>query len=108
MFYIPARVRVQTDSATVVRQILLEIEKYGVSEFASETLLAHRIARHLQLRVESHLRAPSIQQKGVDLADFLQTLRRHLPENNLILNESISNYPAVWNNIAPTSPGCKS
>ncbi|GHJ90159.1 hypothetical protein NliqN6_6561 [Naganishia liquefaciens] len=105
MFYIPAELRVQADSATAVQQIQREITRCGIASFASSELLVERLARHLQLRAEMRLRAPSIRSKGIDLAIFLQTLRRHLPENNLVLNESISNYPAVWDGIAPTRPG---
>ena len=107
MFYIPAVGRIQADSATVIEQILREISQWDTASYPSSVLLEQRHARHVQLREEMKIQAPSIQQKSIDLAVFLKTLRLHLPENNLVLNESISNYPTVWNNIAPSQPGCR-
>lgn len=108
MFYIPAQVRVQADSATVVKQILGEIEREGIERFASEDSLATRIHQHNTVRGIMKPQTAPIQQKAINLADFLQTFRRHLPENNLVLNESISNYPTVWEHIAPSRPGSQS
>jgi acetolactate synthase-1/2/3 large subunit len=108
MFYIPAQVRVQADSATVVKQILGQIEQAGIERFASTEALAMRIDFHNAARRGTEPRKPLTQQKAISLADFLQIFRRHLPENNLVLNESISNYPTVWEHIAPSQPGCQS
>ncbi len=38
---------------------------------------------------------------------IIQSLRKHAPKKHLLLNESIFDYPLVWDNFRPTEPGCE-
>lgn len=112
LFYLPAQVRVQADSSTVLKQILRGIEQHGAEHFTSSEILQHRMSQHKELLdtlAERELDSTSASghADSLDLPEVLKALRQHLPENNLVLNESISNYPAVWKYIAPTNAGCR-
>jgi thiamine pyrophosphate-dependent acetolactate synthase large subunit-like protein len=112
MFYLPAQVRVQADSATVLKQILRRIEQHGAERFTDIDVLQQRMAQHRELldkvaQRDSQSISRSSPANTIDLHQVLTALRQRLPENNLVLNESISNYPAVWMNLAPTRPGCE-
>lgn len=57
---------------------------------------------------DSSKSSPSPPPPGVPPAIFrlLSTLSSHLPQNTLVLNEGISNYPFIWDFLAPSrSPG---
>ncbi|KAJ9115965.1 hypothetical protein QFC22_005108 [Naganishia vaughanmartiniae] len=112
MFYLPAQVRVQADVATVLKQMLRGVERHGNESFTDIEVLHRRITQHRMLLdkvaqrdLQAASRLGSVD--DIDLSQFLTALRQCLPENNLVLNESISNYPAVWKYIAPTRPGCE-
>lgn len=112
MFYLPAQVRVQADSATVLKQILRRIEQHGAEQFTDIDVSQQRMVQHRELldkvaQRDSQTISRSSPANTMDLHQVLTALRQRLPENNLVLNESISNYPAVWMNLAPTRPGCE-
>jgi hypothetical protein len=101
LFYIPATIRAQVDSATALQQISEAIE----GSFDVKAIAARRE------RIMPDVHPPLIKEKDSELpmvTTIIRSLRSHTPDKHLILNESISNYPLVWQEFKPTVPGCES
>ncbi len=115
LFYIPAQIRANADAKVALEQIL-EAVQAEEGEFNRQEIERRREEMSIhRLKEDGTLRQPNggAVQNGIThsvlplVPHIIQSLRKHAPKKHLLLNESISNYPLVWDNFRPTEPGCE-
>jgi acetolactate synthase-1/2/3 large subunit len=104
LWYISALGRWRTDNAVALRQINVAIE----SELAS---IKSQVSKRITALKEKQQQRNSRLVKLESISDTVNTpyvmsfVRKLLPKGSVIMNESISNYVAVWEHIQPQYPG---
>jgi acetolactate synthase-1/2/3 large subunit len=104
LWYLEARGSFRADAAVALGQLA---EALAASPPAAEQVRersAHYAARHGERAAE--LARQAAVPAGIVTAEYVAAcLRRQLPADAIVLNEGITNYPAVADHMAPTMPG---
>jgi acetolactate synthase-1/2/3 large subunit len=104
LWYINARGTFQADATVALRQLNAYLDGLPLDTAAIEERRRHYADHHRRRQAE--LDRDGQPKDGVISAEFVSaTVRRHLGDDAIVLNEGITNYPAVANHIAPTRPG---
>jgi acetolactate synthase-1/2/3 large subunit len=104
LWYINARGSFQADAATALAQMNDHLDGLALDSERIEERRRHYATLHRRRREE--LARAEQPRDGVITAEYVAaTVRRHLDDHAIVLNEGITNYPAICNHIAPTRPG---
>jgi acetolactate synthase-1/2/3 large subunit len=104
LWYINARGSFQADAATALAQMNDHLDGLALDSERIEERRRHYATLHRRRRKE--LARAEQPRDGVITAEYVAaTVRRHLDDHAIVLNEGITNYPAICNHIAPTRPG---
>jgi acetolactate synthase-1/2/3 large subunit len=106
-FAYPAELRARADAELALEQIFDVVHSRAAS--LDQSLIGTRRTA-LETKKKAHLK--DLKALEVSAPNDIMTaplivssLRTKAPENTLILNEAISNYPIVWEHFAPKLPG---
>ncbi len=104
LWSIKARRCYRADAATAFAQLNARLDKVEIDEVAAERRRRHYAARHDQRRTElARLEAAS---GDVITPEFLTAcVRRQVGPETIVLNEGITNYPAICDHMARERPG---
>lgn len=104
----PALVRAQADAATALEQLIDYIHA-NPSLLSTSNVSARRAALEATKKeYDAGLEALEVAAEGDILTAplIVASLRKNSdPRKTLVCNEAISNYPHVWNHMAPSVPG---
>jgi acetolactate synthase-1/2/3 large subunit len=104
LWYIEARRSFRADATTALRQlnayIAASVPDAGAVRQRTEHYAARHTARAAALSKEAEPTG------GVITAEYLTArVRRQITADTIVLNEGVTNYPAICDHIAPTVPG---
>lgn len=103
LWYIRAHASYQADGATALAQLNAYADTLGEIEGLEERT-AHYAAAH-QRRAE-RIAAAEVKPEGKITSEYLVAcVRKAISPDAIVLNEGITNYPAICDHIAPTRPG---
>jgi acetolactate synthase-1/2/3 large subunit len=104
LWYIGAERSFRADAATALRQLNEALAARPLDGSMVAARSAHYAARSKARREQ--LAALEAADSGVITPEFLTAVvRRHVDDDTIVLNEGITNYPAVANHMAMTRPG---
>lgn len=107
MFHIDAVLRCKADAETALLQIVQALPR--VTELHNErfSLRGTQLAEHYERRLGKLDNAESTypEDGSFTVQNLLGVVRRLTPEKTLVLNESITNFPLVWDHLCPQFPG---
>jgi acetolactate synthase-1/2/3 large subunit len=104
LWYINARGSFQADATAALGQLNARLDGIALDGEKIEERRRHYADRHRRRAAE--LARLEQGKDGIITAEFVSaTVRRHLGDDAIVLNEGITNYPAIANHIAPTRPG---
>lgn len=104
LWYIRARGSFQADAATALRQLNAHLDGLRIDEEAVERRRRHYAAEHAKRTAE--LTRREAEPKDVITPEYLTAcVRRQIGADAIVLNEGITNYPAISDHIAKSSPG---
>ena len=103
LWYIEARRSFQADATLALRQLADAVAANPPAAAVVRERTAHCAARHAE---HAAALAKQAEPTGVITVEYLSAaVRKQLPPGAIVLNESITNYSAVADHIAPTVPG---
>jgi acetolactate synthase-1/2/3 large subunit len=104
LWYIGAERSFRADAATALRQLNEALAARPLDGSMVAARSAHHAARSKARR--ERLAALEAADSGVITPEFLTAVvRRHVDDDTIVLNEGITNYPAVANHMAMMRPG---
>ena len=105
LWHIDARRSFQADAATALRQ-LNALSPRRIRPRAAEWQKGRSLSRAAPARAPPHWRSKRRPAGPVITPEYLTAVvRRHIGRDAIVLNEGITNYPAICDHIAPTRPG---
>ena len=103
LWYIEARRSFRADATLALKQLADAVAADPPPAEAVRERTAHYAARHAERAASL---AAQAEPAGVITPEYLTAVvKKHLPANAIVLNEGITNYPAIADHIAPTLPG---
>ena len=104
LWYIKARRCYRADAATAFAQLNALLDRVEINEQAAERRRRHYAERHRERKAElARLEAPSGE---IVSPEYLTAcVRRQVGPDAVVLNEGITNYPAICNHMAREKPG---
>jgi acetolactate synthase-1/2/3 large subunit len=103
LWYIDARRSFQADAALALRQLADAVAANPPPPALVADRAAHYAGRHAERAAQ--LARQATPATGITAEYVAAAVRRQLPADAIVLNEGITNYPAVADHIAPTTPG---
>jgi acetolactate synthase I/II/III large subunit len=104
LWYIRARRSFQADAATALRQLNAHLDGVRIDGEAVEQRRRHYAAAHAKRAAE--LARREVEPQDVITPEYLTAcVRRQIGADTIVLNEGITNYPAVCDHIAKTTAG---
>ncbi len=104
LWYIRARGSFQADAATALQQLNAHLDGLRIDEEAVDRRHRHYAAEHAKRTAE--LTRREAEPKDVITPEYLTAcVRRQIGADAIVLNEGITNYPAISDHIAKSSPG---
>jgi acetolactate synthase-1/2/3 large subunit len=104
LWYIKARQSFQADAATALRQMNAVLDTRRPEAARIEERKRHYAERH-RLRGLELARREAVSDGAITPEFLTACVRRHIGEEALVLNEGITNYPAICDHIAKSRPG---
>jgi acetolactate synthase I/II/III large subunit len=103
LWYIKAKGSYRADAATSLTQLNAHLDRIGVDAEAAERRRRHYGQKHRLRATElARLEAPG----EIITPEFLTAcVRRHVDMDTVIVNEGITNYPAICDHMARQKPG---
>jgi acetolactate synthase I/II/III large subunit len=104
LWYIKARQCYRADAATALAQLNAALDRIEIDEPAAERRRRHYAERHRERTAElARLEAPS---SDIVTPEYLTAcVRRQVGLEAIVLNEGITNYPAICDHMAREKPG---
>jgi acetolactate synthase-1/2/3 large subunit len=104
LFSIKARQCYRADAATAFAQLNARLDRIEIDEEAAERRRSHYAKRHRERKAElARLEAPG---QDVVTPEYLTAcVRRAVEPEAIVLNEGITNYPAICDHMARERPG---
>ena len=104
LWSVKARQCYRADAATAFAQLSARLDRIEIDEEAAERRRRHYAERHRERKVKlDRLEAPS---GGVITSEYLTAcVRREVGLEAIVLNEGITNYPAICDHMAREHPG---
>ncbi len=104
LWYIEARRAFKADATLALRQLNAHVAGGKIDKRAVRRRVDHYAARHAER--EAALRAEAEPMPAIITPEYLTAcVRRHIGPDAIVLNEGITNYPAICDHIAPSVPG---
>lgn len=104
LWYIKARRSFQADAAAALCQMNAHLDGLKVDPAGIETRRRHYAARHAE-RAAELLRREATDGGAITPEYLTGCLRRQLDEHAIVLNEGITNYPAICDHMAKSAAG---
>lgn len=104
LWSIKARGVFRADAESALRQLNARVERFDLDAKAVETRRAHYRGRHFAR--EKRLGEERRGESDVITAEFLTAeVRKQIEDDAIVLNEGITNYPAICDHAGRTKPG---
>lgn len=104
LWYIKANASFRADAAIALRQLNAHLEDRRPEAAGVDGRTRHYATRHQRRRAE--IERSEAAADGAITPEYLTAcVRRHLPPDAIVLNEGITNYPAICDHTARTLPG---
>jgi acetolactate synthase-1/2/3 large subunit len=104
LWYIAAKRVFRADAATALKQLNSAMDGRDIDSARVEE--RRRFWRDLHEKRRVALEGLEKQQDGVPTPEFVTAaVRRHVDDDTIVLNEGITNYPAIQNHMRMTYPG---
>jgi acetolactate synthase-1/2/3 large subunit len=104
LWYIGARASLRADAETALLQLCAHLDAHPADEAAVEERRRHYGMRHEE-RAKAIARAEVPAGDGITPEFLTAAIRRRVGEEAIVLNEGITNYPAISDHMGRTRPG---
>jgi acetolactate synthase-1/2/3 large subunit len=104
LWYIKVRRSFQADATVALRQLNAHLDDLTIDSDAAERRRRHYAARHAE-RAAELARREAADGDTITPEYLTACLRRQLGEQAIVLNEGITNYPAICDHIAKSTAG---
>jgi len=105
LWHIPSECAFRADAQTAISQINTYFENYSVDATRVDQRRAHYSAQHEARRRRLQELEQLPQNDGITSEYLVACVRRHIDENAIVINESVSEFHTVFNHLALSRPG---